>query len=44
MPPKLFFFLHDVCVIAEDDVDEFLEDGYDGDDDDDAVGDDEFPP
>ena len=36
--------LHDVCVIAEDDVDEFLEDGYDGnDDDDDAVGDDEFP-
>ena len=39
--------LHDICLIAEDDVDEFLEDGYDGDeddDDDDAVGDDEFPP
>ena len=35
--------LHDICVIAEDDVDEFLEDGYDGDDND-AVGDDEFPP
>ena len=31
----------DICLIAEDDVDEFLEDGYEGDDD---VGDDEFPP
>ena len=35
--------LHDICLIAEDDVDEFLEDGYHGDDDHDAVGDDEFP-
>ena len=33
--------LPDICLIAEDDVDEFLEDGYEGDDD---VGDDEFPP
>ena len=33
---------------AEDDIDEFLEDGYDDDDDDDdddgCGGDDEFPP
>ena len=36
--------LHDICLIAEDDVDEFLEDGYGDDDDDDAVGDDEFSP
>ena len=28
--------LPDICLIAEDDVDEFLEDGYEGDD--------EFPP
>ena len=35
--------LHDT-LIAGDDVYEFLEDGYDGDDDDDAVGDDEFLP
>lgn len=34
--------LHDIFLIAGDDVYEFLEDGYDGDDDDDAVGDDEF--
>lgn len=36
--------LHDIFLIAGDDVYEFLEDGYDGDDDDDAVGDDEFLP
>ena len=38
--------LHDMFLIAGDDVDEFLEDGYDGDDDDDddTVGDDEFLP
>ena len=36
--------LHDIFLIAGNDVYEFLEDGYDGDDDDDAVGDDEFLP
>ena len=36
--------LHDIFLIAGDDVYEFLEDGYDGDDDDDGVGDDEFLP
>lgn len=36
--------LHDIFLIAGDDVYEFLEDSYDGDDDDDAVGDDEFLP
>ena len=38
--------LHDIFLIAGDDVYEFLEDGYGGDDDDDddAVGDDEFLP
>ena len=34
-----------ICLIAEDDIDEFLEHGYDDDDDDDGWGgDDEFPP
>ena len=37
--------LHNICLIAEDDIDEFLEDGCDDDDDDDGCGgDDEFPP
>lgn len=37
--------LHNICLIAEHDIDEFLENGYDDDDDDDGCGgDDEFPP
>ena len=35
--------LHNICLIAEDDIDEFLEDGYDDDDDDGCGGDDGFP-
>ena len=47
MPPEIVVascVLHDIFLIAGDDVYEFLEDGYDGDDDGDAVGDDEFLP